>query len=101
MWATRLAGAKVLRIGERTTAEAYAMVKTIIGHDNEYGAHYWAQYLLGIPEVLLSGHHAEVSKWRAAEREKTTRERRPDLWNARTANQQAKGDFKPSKDEDR
>ncbi|MFL5297772.1 MAG: tRNA (guanosine(37)-N1)-methyltransferase TrmD [Phenylobacterium sp.] len=56
---------------------------------------------LGIPEVLLSGHHAEVSKWRAAEREKTTRERRPDLWNARTANQQAKGDFKPSKDEDR
>ena len=47
---------------------------------------------LDIPEVLLSGHHAEVRKWRQAEREKTTRERRPDLWAARTANQQAKGD---------
>jgi len=45
-----------------------------------------------IPEVLLSGNHGEVRKWRQAEREKTTRERRPDLWAARTANQQAKGD---------
>ena len=47
---------------------------------------------LDIPEVLLGGNHAEVRKWRQAEREKTTRERRPDLWAARTANQQAKGD---------
>jgi tRNA (guanine37-N1)-methyltransferase len=45
-----------------------------------------------IPEVLLGGNHAEVGKWRQAEREKTTRERRPDLWARRTANQQAKGD---------
>ncbi len=45
-----------------------------------------------IPEVLLGGHHAEVRKWRQAERERTTRERRPDLWAQRTANQQAKGD---------
>jgi len=44
-----------------------------------------------IPEVLLSGHHAEVRKWRQAQREETTRERRPDLWATRTANQQAKG----------
>jgi tRNA (guanine37-N1)-methyltransferase len=47
---------------------------------------------LDIPEVLLGGNHAEVGKWRQAEREKTTRERRPDLWARRTANQQAKGD---------
>jgi tRNA (guanine37-N1)-methyltransferase len=46
---------------------------------------------LDIPEVLLSGHHAEVRKWRQAEREKTTRERRPDLWAQLPANQQAKG----------
>ena len=45
-----------------------------------------------IPEVLLSGHHAQVRKWRQAQREETTRERRPDLWAQRTANQQAKGD---------
>jgi len=47
---------------------------------------------LDIPEVLLSGHHAEVRKWRQRMREETTRDRRPDLWAARTANQQAKGD---------
>jgi len=44
-----------------------------------------------IPLVLLSGHHAEVAKWRAQQREETTRERRPDLWAQHLANQQAKG----------
>ena len=47
---------------------------------------------LDIPEVLLSGHHAEVRKWRRAQREQATRERRPDLWAAYLANQQAKGE---------
>ncbi len=47
---------------------------------------------LDIPEVLLGGNHAEVRKWRQSQREEVTRERRPDLWAARTANQQAKGD---------
>ncbi len=45
-----------------------------------------------IPPVLLSGHHAEVARWRAEQREITTRERRPDLWAAHLANQQAKGE---------
>lgn len=45
-----------------------------------------------IPDVLLSGHHGEVAKWRRAQREATTRERRPDLWAAHLANQQVKGD---------
>ncbi len=47
---------------------------------------------LDIPEVLLSGHHAEIRKWREAQREETTRRQRPDLWAAASANQQAKGD---------
>jgi tRNA (guanine37-N1)-methyltransferase len=47
---------------------------------------------LPIPEVLLSGHHADIRKWRQAQREETTRLRRPDLWARRTANQQAKGE---------
>jgi tRNA (guanine37-N1)-methyltransferase len=47
---------------------------------------------LEIPEVLLGGNHAEIRKWRQAQREATTRERRPDLWTRRAANQQAKGD---------
>jgi tRNA (guanine37-N1)-methyltransferase len=35
-----------------------------------------------IPDVLLSGHHAEIEKWRRAQSEALTRERRPDLWRA-------------------
>ena len=33
-----------------------------------------------IPEVLTSGNHGKVEKWRKAEAERLTRERRPDLW---------------------
>jgi tRNA (guanine37-N1)-methyltransferase len=32
-----------------------------------------------VPEVLLSGHHAEIAKWRAAQARQRTQERRPDL----------------------
>jgi len=38
-----------------------------------------------VPEVLLSGHHAEVAAWRRREAERITRERRPDLWAARAS----------------
>jgi tRNA (guanine37-N1)-methyltransferase len=34
-----------------------------------------------VPPVLLSGHHAEVARWRRTQSEAATRERRPDLWN--------------------
>jgi len=33
-----------------------------------------------VPEVLLSGHHEKVRRWRRAQAEETTRQRRPDLW---------------------
>src|ERR1700712_3267888 len=56
----------------------YTRPRTFEGHD--------------IPEVLLGGNHSEVRKWRQAQREKTTREQRPDLWARHPANQQAKGD---------
>jgi tRNA (guanine37-N1)-methyltransferase len=32
-----------------------------------------------VPEVLLSGNHAEIAAWRAAQARQRTRERRPDL----------------------
>jgi tRNA (guanine37-N1)-methyltransferase len=47
---------------------------------------------MDVPEVLLSGRHGDVAKWRRAQRESVTRERRPDLWAAHLANQQPKGD---------
>jgi tRNA (guanine37-N1)-methyltransferase len=32
-----------------------------------------------VPEVLLSGHHANIEKWRRAQSEELTAQRRPDL----------------------
>lgn len=38
-----------------------------------------------VPAVLLSGNHAAIADWRREQSEQLTRERRPDLWAARTA----------------
>ena len=35
-----------------------------------------------IPEMLLSGHHANISNWRQVMAERLTKKRRPDLWRA-------------------
>jgi tRNA (guanine37-N1)-methyltransferase len=40
-----------------------------------------------VPEVLLSGHHDRIRQWRQEQRERATRERRPDLWERRLASQ--------------
>lgn len=33
-----------------------------------------------VPEILLSGHHANIKKWQHEQAVKITKERRPDLW---------------------
>ncbi|RJP56690.1 MAG: tRNA (guanosine(37)-N1)-methyltransferase TrmD [Candidatus Auribacter fodinae] len=35
---------------------------------------------LRVPEVLLSGNHHEIAKWRKEKAEESTKRRRPDLW---------------------
>ncbi len=40
-----------------------------------------------VPEVLLSGNHKEIAKWREEQSEKLTRERRPDLLEKEIANE--------------
>ncbi len=35
---------------------------------------------LSIPEVLMSGHHGNIEKWRKEKAEEITKERRPDMW---------------------
>src|SRR5438874_1347048 len=35
---------------------------------------------MDVPAVLLSGDHEKIAAWRAAQAERLTRERRPDLW---------------------
>lgn len=37
-----------------------------------------------IPDVLMSGNHGEIAKWRRAQSEALTKARRPDLWAAHT-----------------
>jgi tRNA (guanine37-N1)-methyltransferase len=37
-----------------------------------------------VPDVLLSGNHAEIRNWRLREAKKTTKTRRPDLWAKRS-----------------
>jgi tRNA (guanine-N1)-methyltransferase len=33
-----------------------------------------------VPDVLLSGNHAAIAKWRDEQRKQRTQQRRPDLW---------------------
>ncbi len=35
---------------------------------------------MDIPEVLLNGNHKEIDDWRQSQRERLTKEKRPDLW---------------------
>jgi tRNA (guanine37-N1)-methyltransferase len=51
----------------------------------------------GIPEMLTSGHHAEIAKWRRAEAERRTAERRPDLWARYEAARAARAAREPEK----
>src|SRR3954471_5960529 len=37
---------------------------------------------MSVPDVLLSGNHAAIAKWRLEQRKIRTRARRPDLWDA-------------------
>ncbi len=38
---------------------------------------------MGVPQVLLSGNHARIARWRDEQRAMRTESRRPDLWRAR------------------
>jgi len=35
---------------------------------------------MAVPDVLLSGNHAAIDRWRREQREVRTKDRRPDLW---------------------
>jgi len=47
---------------------------------------------MGVPDMLLSGNHGAIAKWRLEQRKLRTQQRRPDLWQAyldkQTKNQQ-------------
>ena len=37
---------------------------------------------MAVPDILLSGNHAAIARWRLEQRKRRTAERRPDLWRA-------------------
>ncbi|HEY7090309.1 MAG TPA: tRNA (guanosine(37)-N1)-methyltransferase TrmD [Tepidisphaeraceae bacterium] len=37
---------------------------------------------MGVPDVLLSGNHQTIARWRLEQRKQRTQQRRPDLWQA-------------------
>jgi len=39
---------------------------------------------MSVPDVLLSGNHKAIAQWRLEQRKQRTKERRPDLWQARS-----------------
>jgi tRNA (guanine37-N1)-methyltransferase len=48
---------------------------------------------LKVPEVLLSGNHAQIAKWRAEQARRRTQERRPDLLNDTTPQGESQDKF--------
>lgn len=64
-------------VGDEGSVEADSFVQGMLDHP-----HYTRPAAfrgLEVPAVLTSGHHAAIEQWRADQRVKRTRERRPDL----------------------
>jgi len=50
----------------------------LLEHDHYTQPRIWQD--MAVPEILHSGHHGEIARWRAENAENNTRKRRPDLW---------------------
>jgi tRNA (guanine37-N1)-methyltransferase len=65
-------------LGDQASTEE----ESFMGHLLEYPHFTRPQEFEGrpLPDILTSGNHKEISKWRRAQAEALTRARRPDLW---------------------
>ena len=64
-------------VGDQESVEQDSFAQGILDHPHYTRPAEFAG--LRVPDVLLSGHHAEVCKWRMEEALRRTQERRPDL----------------------
>ena len=64
-------------VGDAVSVEQDSFVDGLLDHPHYTRPAVWRGR--EVPSVLLSGHHAEIDRWRRAERVKRTRERRPEL----------------------
>ncbi len=81
-------------------AEASAAEESFAGDLLEYPHYTRPQLWRGraVPEVLVSGHHENIRAWRRHEAERTTRERRPDLWARRAGQSQPETPYAEAKE---
>ena len=64
-------------VGDADSVEGESFVRGVLDHP-----HYTRPAVfrgMAVPDVLISGHHAEIERWRRDERMRRTRARRPDL----------------------
>jgi len=64
-------------VGDADSVDGEAFVRGVLDHP-----HYTRPAVfrgMAVPDVLISGHHAEIERWRRDERMRRTRARRPDL----------------------
>jgi tRNA (guanine37-N1)-methyltransferase len=64
-------------LGDETSPEEESFVDGLLEHPQYTRPAEYKGWI--VPEILLSGHHAKIEKWKKEQREVRTRERRPDL----------------------
>ena len=69
-------------IGNAESLEDESFSKGLLEHPQYTRPADWEGH--DIPSVLTSGNHQDVAQWRQDEAERLTKERRPDLWGARS-----------------
>ncbi len=65
-------------MGNRESGETESFETGLLEHPHYTRPQEWEGR--SIPEVLTSGNHGAIDKWRLEQAERVTRERRPDLW---------------------
>jgi tRNA (guanine37-N1)-methyltransferase len=74
-------------LGNAASAEEESFSNGLLEHPHFTKPAEWQGHK--IPDVLMSGHHGEIEKWRRAQSEEITRIRRPDLWTRLLAKREA------------
>lgn len=67
-------------LGNQASTEEESFSHGLLEHPQYTRPAMWND--MAIPDVLQSGHHGEIAKWRQAQAEEITKTRRPDLWQA-------------------
>lgn len=66
-------------MGNQESGETESFETGLLEHPHYTRPQVWEDR--AIPDVLTSGNHGAIAKWRHAQAERITKERRPDLWN--------------------